>query len=563
MGLLQNKMKDLEISKELKCNIESNQNQLKNAIFNHQIILQKIKDGSEPTADQQTELIKAEEEIILIGLQQKSLLQLLRDEFKSNQKLQKSSPVKNGNDDKKANLLNRNRKQNISPSATNDDASEDSVDNASIESSTMDREKRPLSPHDMSQTEFLSYFNLCTHDVYREMQSRRVERKRRSTANPHFLYGGRGYEYTSTGKRKRNAYLVSGMSPPQTRQSTKRRSAAEKASPPQPSKQSAPWPPAHKDKETAAASGAAVAAELKNGTENGTTITTVYPSFPAIPNLPSGLIIERVSPGSPSPDSKTCIKCKQPGALTVCEVCANGFHVSCHNRPLTQTPRQCPRCITREVRTVGSLTVPSGMTVSCIHPSDVTEKVRDRDALLSKNESLNAELIKLQDRHTELTISLKSQQSHQQELLMTQQTTEQKIQQIFKFINAVKQPEQKPQENDEAEVVEEPDNKLQLSINSEECDDPEEANKSGNSSCKSVDSPKAQDSPCKSDDSPKSRDSSCKLDDSPKSRSSSCKSDDSPKSFCKSSDSPKSMNSPSKYDESPDQSIKSDSSPTK
>lgn len=193
----------------------------------------------------------------------------------------------------------------------------------------------------------------------------------------------------------------------------------------------------------------------------------------------------------------------------------------------------------------------------------IPEKVRDRDALLSKNESLNAELIKLQDRHTELTISLKSQQSHQQELLMTQQTTEQKIQQIFKFINAVKQPEPKPQENDETEVVEEPDDKLQLSINSEECDDPEEANKSGNSSCKSVDSPKAQDSSCKSDDSPKSRDSSCKLDDSPKSRSSSRKSDDSPKSFCKSSDSPKSMDSPSKYDESPDQSIKSDSSPTK
>lgn len=123
------------------------------------------------------------------------------------------------------------------------------------------------------------------------------------------------YSNFSLQKRKRNAYLVSGMSPPQTRQSTKRRSAAEKASPPQPSKQSAPWPPAHKDKETAAASGAAVAAELKNGTENGTTITTVYPSFPAIPNLPSGLIIERVSPGSPSPDSKTCIKCKQPGKV--------------------------------------------------------------------------------------------------------------------------------------------------------------------------------------------------------------------------------------------------------
>lgn len=55
----------------------------------------------------------------------------------------------------------------------------------------------PLAPQDVTQTQFLQYFCLATHDVYKEMQNKRVERKRRSTANPQFLYGTRGWDFTS------------------------------------------------------------------------------------------------------------------------------------------------------------------------------------------------------------------------------------------------------------------------------------------------------------------------------------------------------------------------------
>lgn len=54
----------------------------------------------------------------------------------------------------------------------------------------------PVNPHDISQIQFLHYFGLATHEVYKEMQNRRVERKRRSTANPQFLYGSRGWDFT-------------------------------------------------------------------------------------------------------------------------------------------------------------------------------------------------------------------------------------------------------------------------------------------------------------------------------------------------------------------------------
>lgn len=53
----------------------------------------------------------------------------------------------------------------------------------------------PLKPQDVSQAEFLSYFSLATHEVYKEMQNKRAERKRRSTANPHFLYGNKEWGF--------------------------------------------------------------------------------------------------------------------------------------------------------------------------------------------------------------------------------------------------------------------------------------------------------------------------------------------------------------------------------
>lgn len=59
--------------------------------------------------------------------------------------------------------------------------------------------------------------------------------------------------------------------------------------------------------------------------------------------------------------------------LSVCESCFNGFHIGCHNRPLTQTPRHCPRCMSnKEIRTVGSLNVPSGMSVSYVSAADIS-----------------------------------------------------------------------------------------------------------------------------------------------------------------------------------------------
>ncbi|KAL3267274.1 hypothetical protein HHI36_011406 [Cryptolaemus montrouzieri] len=309
-------MKDIEISKDLKDSLEKNQTELKTAIRNHQNIFAKLQLNPD-NIDLQKELDKAEREVITIGLEQKSILEKLRAELKVHSKSLKANTCKNGVEDRKQNLtasLVRSRKQNIvlkpSPQAS---FSEESNEDSSVASSP--ERTLPIEPHEVTQAKFLAYFGLGTHDTYREMQNRRVERKRRSTANPHFLYGNKGWDFIP--KRKRNNYLASSFSPPNTRQAVKKRN--ERISPP--------------------------SSLIENVSQEQK--TSISLPVPAIPNLPSELTIERVSPTS-SPDLSSCTICKQTsGNLLVCEVCQNGFHVTCHNRPLPQTPRRCPHCFTK------------------------------------------------------------------------------------------------------------------------------------------------------------------------------------------------------------------------
>ncbi|KAK9870302.1 hypothetical protein WA026_006388 [Henosepilachna vigintioctopunctata] len=331
-------MKDIEISKDLKDDLEKNQTLLKNAIRNHQITFAKLEHDPD-NVNLHKELRKAEAEVLLIGLDQKLILEKLRAEFKAHNKSVSANTCKNGVEERKQNLtasLVRTRKQNIvlkpSPQAS---FSEESNEESSGYSSP-DR-CLPINPHDVSQSKFLSYFGLATHETYKEMQNKRVERKRRSTANPHFLYGNKGWDFLP--KRKRNNYLASSFSPPNTRQAVKKRN--ERASP--------------------------LPISENGNIEHRSSAAT---SLPSIPHLPSGLTIERVSPSS-SPELSSCTMCKQSnGNLLVCEICQNGFHVNCHNRPLPQTPRRCPRCFSKEP--VGLL-MPAQLPTSQISEFNIQE----------------------------------------------------------------------------------------------------------------------------------------------------------------------------------------------
>ncbi|XP_034249085.1 uncharacterized protein LOC117649971 [Thrips palmi] len=61
----------------------------------------------------------------------------------------------------------------------------------------------PADPETRKKLQFMTALSLVTREVLTELKNRRTERKRRSTANPHFLYGS-----ILEQKRKRTSYLA-------------------------------------------------------------------------------------------------------------------------------------------------------------------------------------------------------------------------------------------------------------------------------------------------------------------------------------------------------------------
>ncbi|KAF5297342.1 hypothetical protein FQA39_LY12181 [Lamprigera yunnana] len=404
---------NMRISEELRNLLESQQVKLEREIHEHHILFLKFKE--DPTNFELERNLKEVQNVIHeIGLEQKLITERIRNELNEVEKKYHINGVKNASNERATNLnnalrtaANRVRKQNIIsryPSRPNS-TSEDSLDVPSG-SASPEPPYNPIKMDELTQAQFLKFFGLVTHAVHDEMQNKRVERKRRSTANPQFFYGNKGWDYP---KRKRAGYLMSNCSPPNTRQSAKNKAKAERAVTP-PSK------------------------------DNSRATSPVDPKKLPIPNLPVGLTIERVNRSRASPDNKTCIVCRLTGSLTICESCLNGFHISCYNRPLVQSPRKCPKCaVNKEVRTIGALNVPSGMSVSYVS-TDVTEKLQEKQKLLDENKSLTAELTKLQDQHSRLTISLEDQKVTQEKLQLGQQLTEDKIKNLIKFISNIKSP---------------------------------------------------------------------------------------------------------------------------
>ncbi|XP_065158401.1 PHD finger protein 21A-like [Atheta coriaria] len=373
-------MINTEVPRELKCKILTNQMQMKEAISKHQKLMLRMKEVNIRLVKQVQDLInETEQQIVIIGLEQKALVDKLRKEHKAHQHKEKTNVIKNGVEDRRINLTNsfvRARKQNISSIIQSVSPSDES-DLISTPTTPEPTTFNPINPQDISQTEFLTYFGLATHDVFKEIQNKRAERKRRRTANPQFLYS-RGWDIS---KRKRNVYLASNVSPPNTRQSSKNK----RSNSPQ-FKSSRPNSPVDK----------------KNYGQR----------------WPSDLTIERVK------EEQVCAECTKPDNLLACEVCGCAFHVTCHNRPLSQTPRHCPKCLKSILA----------------HEAEVSEKLLLRSQLEEKNKELTEELTKLQDQHSELEESLKIEDVAKKEMFAAQKTVETKIDTLIAFIKTFQEP---------------------------------------------------------------------------------------------------------------------------
>ncbi|XP_053999379.1 uncharacterized protein LOC128887468 [Hylaeus anthracinus] len=392
----------MEISKSLQAEILAVQNKLKNAIRDHQICVGKLKDDPNNT-DILGQIQKIHLHIVSLGRCQKQVVQRLRKEvetFKAENAngakvsiasllgLNNNNHITNNNETKLKTAGNnfnakkskedyeevvrngdvpspaqddgiptKERSSSVETISGEDDVIEVSMDENSNEKSEKEESEKECKVETFEKINFLSALGLITTVTCAELQNRRAERKRRSTANPQFVYSSLDVPT----KRKRHSYLQSG-NVPQTRQTTARMNG--------------PSPPPVKvlpPKSTSPPSSKAVMKSLipvqksttrpnilrnvteskvftnKVKAENGPSqIQLPVPTVKSvqsignkavhIPGLPSSLTIERISN-----DSAVCITCRNPGTLTVCENCASNYHVSCHSIS-PAPPRICPKC---------------------------------------------------------------------------------------------------------------------------------------------------------------------------------------------------------------------------
>ncbi|KAM0735542.1 PHD finger protein 21A [Formica fusca] len=247
-----------------------------------------------------------------------------------------------------------------SPSSVETISGEDDVVAVSMdENSDEKQEEEKQKEHkteSMEKEDFLDCLGLITQARCTELQNRRVERKRRSTANPHFIYPT--YNQQPSKRRRLYSYFQS-ENAPHTRQTTARMNGP---SPPpnktQPAKSTSPPAqtvtksliPVQKsttrpnilrnaDSKVFVNKNKIEDNQIRSSVPSAKFVQPISNKTVHIPGLPSSLTIERIGN-----EPVVCICCRNPDSLTICKNCSSNYHVSCHTRSLVPS-RTCPRCV--------------------------------------------------------------------------------------------------------------------------------------------------------------------------------------------------------------------------
>lgn len=311
--------------------------------------------------------------------------------------------------------------------------------------------KKEVKVQSTEKLNFLCALGLITTFTYTEMQNKRAERKRRSTANPQFVYSS--LEVPT--KRKRHSYLQSVGNIPQTRQTTARKNGP---SPPPvkvvPTKSTSPPTRAVMKSLIPVQKSTTRPNILRNVSEskvfvnkskmgNGPkqiqlpisaikSVQSIGSKAVHIPGLPSSLTIERIGN-----DSAVCISCRNPGTLTVCGNCASNYHVSCHSIS-PAPPRICPKCALMEEEEIEDGEDVDEEEEDSRAPfkkdEEFEEKERERYELRERNSDLRLQVYELEKRSQLLGQSLQLQHRTRQELLGKQEKTQRSIKRLVDFI---------------------------------------------------------------------------------------------------------------------------------
>ncbi|XP_036620106.1 PHD finger protein 21A isoform X7 [Trichosurus vulpecula] len=271
--------------------------------------------------------------------------------------------------------------------------------------------KREENPQKLA---FMVSLGLVTHDHLEEIQSKRQERKRRTTANP--VYSGAVFEP----ERKKSAvtYLNSTMHP-----GTRKRGRPPKynavlgfgaltpASPPS----------SHPD-----------------SPENEKTETTF--TFPA-PVQPVSLPSPTSTDGDIHEDF--CSVCRKSGQLLMCDTCSRVYHLDCLDPPLKTIPKGmwiCPKCQDQMLKKEEAIPWPGTLAIVHSYIAYKAAKEEEKQKLLKWSSDLKQEREQLEQKVKQLSNSISKCMEMKNTILARQKEMHgslEKVKQLIRLIHGI------------------------------------------------------------------------------------------------------------------------------
>eukprot|EP00072_Mus_musculus_P058542 XP_011237680.1 PREDICTED: PHD finger protein 21A isoform X13 [Mus musculus] len=288
------------------------------------------------------------------------------------------------------------------------EAEEKQAESRTVTPPAAPKPKREENPQKLA---FMVSLGLVTHDHLEEIQSKRQERKRRTTANP--VYSGAVFEP----ERKKSAvtYLNSTMHP-----GTRKRGRPPKynavlgfgaLTPTSP-------PSSHPD-----------------SPENEKTETTF--TFPA-PVQPVSLPSPTSTDGDIHEDF--CSVCRKSGQLLMCDTCSRVYHLDCLEPPLKTIPKGmwiCPRCQDQMLKKEEAIPWPGTLAIVHSYIAYKAAKEEEKQKLLKWSSDLKQEREQLEQKVKELSSSISKCMEMKSSILARQKEMRSSLDKVKRLIRLV------------------------------------------------------------------------------------------------------------------------------
>ncbi|XP_065491681.1 PHD finger protein 21A isoform X2 [Caloenas nicobarica] len=299
-------------------------------------------------------------------------------------------------------------KQTIKPHV---EAEEKQTESHTVTPPAAPKPKREENPQKLA---FMVSLGLVTHDHLEEIQSKRQERKRRTTANP--VYSGAVFEP----ERKKSAvtYLNSTMHP-----GTRKRGR----------------PPKYN---TVLGFGALTPtsplSSYPDSPENEKTETTF--TFPAA--------VQPVSLPSPSSTDGDihedfCSVCRKSGQLLMCDTCSRVYHLDCLDPPLKTIPKGmwiCPKCQDQMLKKEEAIPWPGTLAIVHSYIAYKAAKEEEKQKLLKWSSDLKQEREQLEQKVKQLSNSITKCMEMKNTILAKQKemhSSLEKVKQLIRLIQGI------------------------------------------------------------------------------------------------------------------------------